>query len=61
MRRNQLQFDNFEKLIFVSKNQPNNRSVDWKAPSSLIVCEVNLEKEENEFSNSFKWGKLKVD
>lgn len=61
LRRNQLQFDNFEKLIFESKNWTNNVRVDWKAPSSLIDSEVNLKKELNEFENSFKRGKLKVD
>jgi hypothetical protein len=61
LRRNQLQFDDFEKLIFVSKNWPIDVRVDWKAPSSLIVSEVNLEEELNEFSNSFKRGNLKVD
>lgn len=48
-------------MIFVSKNWPNDVRVDWKAHSSLIVSEVNLEKELNDFSNSFKEGKLKVD
>ncbi len=57
LRRCHLQLDNLKKLIFVSKNQPNDLIVSCKFCSSLIEFigkDVNLEEELGQFEKGFE-------
>ncbi len=57
LRRCHLQSKNLDKLIFVSKNWPNDPKIGCKSPSSLadfIESDINLKKELEEFECAFE-------
>ncbi len=56
-----LQYKKLDKLIFVSKNWPNDPSIGCKSPSSLvdfIESDLNLEEELEEFEGAFERDKV---
>jgi hypothetical protein len=55
---------NYENLIFVNKNWPNDVKVGCKAPSNLVELidsETNLEDKLNEFEGSLEQDELNED
>jgi hypothetical protein len=57
LRRYHLQSKNLDKLIFVSKNWPNDLRIGCKIPSNLvdfIESDLNLEKKLEEFEGPFE-------
>jgi hypothetical protein len=56
-----LQSENLDKLIFVSKNWPNDPKIGCKSPSTLanfIENDLNLEEEFEEFDKTFERDKV---
>jgi hypothetical protein len=52
-----LQLEKLDKLIFVSKNWPNDRRIGCKSPSSLadfIESNINLEEKFEDFERAFE-------
>jgi hypothetical protein len=61
LRKCHLQSKNLEKLIFVSKNWPNDARVDYKSPSDLakfIAMDEQFKKKLQEFEGEFEQDEI---